>query len=689
MKSHRWLSRTLLAAVIAISYCISETDNFAQTFTDQNATVDAAMLRDFETAKRTFKRFKVESVEEFARMKAYRANLLLQGKVTHRFTLADGKLIQCIAVGTQPSVAGSGGDRHVIPTAPSILPRGSANSTQTPSSPPDFGMDGTVDSDGHVRKCPVGSIPMWIPSLEDLCRFRNLQDRMRKYPGTITQSPHEYAHAYKVIDNQGEQADFNVWKPFVERTDEFSLSQLWVTNGAGDDLQTAETGWQVFTQLYGDSEPHLFIYTTTHNYKEGYPGGYNLDMGLFVQTDSSIIIGGSLRNYVSTYGGNQYSVTLMFYHDPGTPNWWLQFGTTWVGYYPNTLYDSAGIAVKASEIDYGGEIVNHQIGGIHTATDMGSGHFASEGFGYSAFVKHIRYIDTAHFTQEASGLFTNATNTSYYDIILHSSGDPNYVNYFYFGGPGGSGGGSARADFNFDGKTDDALFNAATRRTALWYLNNNVFIGSAYGPTAPAGWRLVDVADFNQDGSPDYLLVNSATLQTAIWYLSGATLIGTAYGPTGVAGWTLMAAADFNNDGSPDYVFYNSVTRQTAIWYLYNNVFAGSVYGPTLVAGWQLSAAVDFDFDDQTDLALFNPATRQTAIWYLSGSTLVSTAYGPTVTAGYQLVGAADFNGDVCTDYILYNPSSRRTALWYLTNNLLLSTAYGPTLVAGYSLAAP
>jgi hypothetical protein len=38
-------------------------------------------------------------------------------------------------------------------------------------------------------------------------------------------------------------------------------------------------------------------------------------------------------------------------------------------------------------------------------------------------------------------------------------------------------------DFNQDGKPDYALFNVSTRQTAIWYLNNNVYIGGAYGPS--------------------------------------------------------------------------------------------------------------------------------------------------------------------------------------------------------------
>jgi hypothetical protein len=49
----------------------------------------------------------------------------------------------------------------------------------------------------------------------------------------------------------------------------------------------------------------------------------------------------------------------------------------------------------------------------------------------------------------------------------------------------------ATADFNGNGKPDYLLYNAGTRQTAIWYLNNNVFMSGAFGPTLPAGWSLV------------------------------------------------------------------------------------------------------------------------------------------------------------------------------------------------------
>ena len=131
---------------------------------------------------------------------------------------------------------------------------------------------------------------------------------------------------------------------------------------------------------------------------------------------------------------------------------------------------------------------------------------------------------------------------------------------------------AAVADFNGDGHPDYVLFNATNRRTAIWHLNNNVFIGGGFGPVLPTGWGLIGAADFNLDGHTDYALLNSGTHQTAIWYLSGRVRLGGAYGPTIPSGWALVATADFNADARPDYVLYNPATRRTAIWYMNNNV---------------------------------------------------------------------------------------------------------------------
>src|SRR5207245_1636090 len=143
---------------------------------------------------------------------------------------------------------------------------------------------------------------------------------------------------------------------------------------------------------------------------------------------------------------------------------------------------------------------------------------------------------------------------------------------------------AAVADFNNDGHPDYVVRNPSTHQTAIWYLNNNVYVSGGYGPTLPVNWSLVGVADFDREGHQDYVLFNSSNHQTAIWYLSGRTLVGAAYGPTIPSGWVLVATADFNSDGHPDYLLYSPANGQTAIWYLNNNVYVSAEFGPILPA---------------------------------------------------------------------------------------------------------
>jgi hypothetical protein len=244
-------------------------------------------------------------------------------------------------------------------------------------------------------------------------------------------------------------------------------------------------------------------------------------------------------------------------------------------------------------------------------------------------------------------------------------------------------------DFNNDGKPDYALYNASTHQTAVWYLNNNVRIGTASGPTLPAGWSPVSVADFNRDGHVDALLFNPTTHRTMIGYLFGVTLLTSNYGPTLPSGWELVATGDFNRNGHPDFVLHNPGTRQTAIWYMNNNVHVSTAWGPTLPVDWSLVAIADFNGNGHPDYLLFNSSTLQTLIWYMNNNVHVGSANGPTLPAGWILAGAADFDRNGKPDYVLFNSSTHQTLIWYMNNNVHVGSANGPTLPVGQSLVAP
>src|SRR5262245_35543808 len=236
------------------------------------------------------------------------------------------------------------------------------------------------------------------------------------------------------------------------------------------------------------------------------------------------------------------------------------------------------------------------------------------------------------------------------------------------------------ANFNGGGHPDYLVYNPSTQQTGIMYLNNNVLIRAAFGPTLMAGWQVVAVADFNLDGHPDYLLFNPANRRTLILYMNNNVRISGASGPTLPAGRKVVAVADFNLDGHPDYLLFNSVTRRTVIWYMNNNVRISRAGGPTLPAGRQVVAAADFNLDGHPDYLLFNSVTRRTVIWYMNNNVRISRAGGPTLPAGWQAVAEADFNLNGHPDYLLFNPVTRRTLIWYMNNNVHIGGAFGPTL---------
>jgi hypothetical protein len=108
------------------------------------------------------------------------------------------------------------------------------------------------------------------------------------------------------------------------------------------------------------------------------------------------------------------------------------------------------------------------------------------------------------------------------------------------------------------------LFSASTRQTAIWYLNNNVYMSGRYGPTLATNQHIAGVADFNRDGAPDYLLFDSVTRHTAIWYLNNDGFVSSANGPTIANGFVLNGTADFNADANPIMCCRASTRRSVA-----------------------------------------------------------------------------------------------------------------------------
>ena len=114
-------------------------------------------------------------------------------------------------------------------------------------------------------------------------------------------------------------------------------------------------------------------------------------------------------------------------------HWWLKLEDVTLGYWPNTIF--TGLATVATKIQWEGEIYNATPEGSHTTTQMGSGHFSSEGFGKSSHFKNIGNIDTSGNTRLPVSIVPFMTNHACYDLLLEQTKTPNS---FFYGGPGSS-----------------------------------------------------------------------------------------------------------------------------------------------------------------------------------------------------------------------------------------------------------
>jgi len=400
-------------------------------------------LRNHHKVHLTIER--VISAAEKEKMLNYVNHYIDPDTIVYQFENSEGEWIDCVDMYRQPSLKSPLLKGHKIQSPPSE-PKGEKSIIETSEQNEIWAVQNIKEI------CPKGSIPILRPTIEQFQRFETLKDVFKKIPNHLKESTrneftppnlgstdlHQYAHASQSVSNWGVEAVFNYWdgnEAYVERDDEFTLSQTWVVGGSGSGLQTLEAGWNVYRDLYnGSNKGRLFIYWTSDNYQN--TGCYNLLCSGFVQTDNSVVIGGGFNEY-SQAGGTQTTFKIRIQKSSITADWWLRYeggGTNvWVGYWPRSLFNSSGLANQASVLDFGGEIIDANTT-RHTHTDMGSGYWPSDGFGYSAYTRNILGIDT-NFAWMNVNLTRRVTDANCYDLNLYHT-TTSWGTYFYFGGPG-------------------------------------------------------------------------------------------------------------------------------------------------------------------------------------------------------------------------------------------------------------
>ncbi|KAI3868895.1 hypothetical protein MKX03_036424 [Papaver bracteatum] len=315
----------------------------------------------------------------------------------------DNEIIDCYDIHRQPSLNHPLLRNHRIQMKPSSYPTGMKSNN--------FGTLQLLQNWHKYGSCPEGTIPIQRKgkNYNPTVLHKHNYPKLLPYKTLNTSQPNDVSkgHEYATIEvNEnflGAQAKINIWKPVMETPAEISVSQIWVRASDDDVKNTIESGWIVNKYVYDDEQPRFFIFWT-----------------------------------VSTFNGVQKDANFSIHKDQIGGHWWVHLQGIAVGYYPSSLFTI--LSTTSTRIHFGGEIANDKSKGRHTSTQMGSGHFPSEGgLKISSYFNWVQVVDENYLTKDPKNVEIRVTNSDYYGLKID---DDNYDTNgygFYYGGPGYNG----------------------------------------------------------------------------------------------------------------------------------------------------------------------------------------------------------------------------------------------------------
>jgi hypothetical protein len=115
--------------------------------------------------------------------------------------------------------------------------------------------------------------------------------------------------------------------------------------------------------------------------------------------------------------------------------WWVRVQDQEIGYWPFSIVPY--LQNGATEVSWGGQIYDSWQTGLPTSTQMGGGHFPSEGFGKASYFRNLEYLDSKGniIDVEPKALVPYVTFPTCYDVKV-ANDDRGYKTHFYYGGPG-------------------------------------------------------------------------------------------------------------------------------------------------------------------------------------------------------------------------------------------------------------
>ena len=264
-------------------------------------------------------------------------------------------------------------------------------------------------------------------------------------PPTPASNDRYYAVWQRYGDVYGSLGRINIWNTTGPVAGETSIAQVAVIRGSP--MQAIEAGKIEHSAFTPSKRPTFFTYFRTNSSASGdWIAGYNALVDGWIQVSSSVAPGMSLVPWESSTNGPQYSLEVEVRLWQG--NWWVRAAGEWAGYYPyckggdsppcaqGTLFSAAGIRDKANRIDWYGEVYDESAPAA-TSTDMGSGAFANRRWRKAAYFRNLLYTWSP--TQAwwwGSGSISTTDSACYSGDGPYYSSDPNWRNWYYYGGPG-------------------------------------------------------------------------------------------------------------------------------------------------------------------------------------------------------------------------------------------------------------
>ncbi|XP_044972068.1 uncharacterized protein LOC123439415 [Hordeum vulgare subsp. vulgare] len=231
-------------------------------------------------------------------------------------------------------------------------------------------------------ECPPGTVPVLRNNRRDQIAVHIMDQEMNN------DDQLEVAGIKYSDDLFGVRATINVYEPKVKKdSKDISQSGMQIDNGPMGHIESVVACYSVAPSYTGDGFARFHVAWRDVILKKSC---YDHTCPGFVQVSHRVGLGGRVLP-VSVYNGPQYVIDILIFKDPKTKNWWVAYGEekTLIGYWPNSLFSQ--IKYKGNFSFWGGQ-VSGPTASSHSP-QIGSGHFATEGYGKAAFMRNIQIVD--------------------------------------------------------------------------------------------------------------------------------------------------------------------------------------------------------------------------------------------------------------------------------------------------------